>query len=378
MLIKVKNDQTETAHKTYLATAIAAGGTSVYVKNVAGFSDNWNVQFGETGEEKSEIKEIEGAPSGTTILTAGTALFGHPIDTPIYGIKYDKIYFKRSTAGTAGTAATMTNGTVAITADSEFTQFDDTSGSASYAYRTSYYSTGLASESSESDWITPAGFDFYSLGKVRQRVRDKLLNADYISDDQIDDWVNEWMETMTNAAIDVNQDYAIGTVDVAYSGTAQEGTITSADFKQVRRAWWTSDGNDWYNMSKQDYTGFDPNQTFVETYPYFYMKGDNVIGRNPHETSGTIRVSYYKLNAILDSDADLLPVPMRGYTKSFINYALAQAAYKDGRKKEGDGYEGKAEYDLKRFITQSTPRHKSGPEYIDIVETWDAGVDYFW
>ena len=367
MIIKVKNNQHEEAPKTALSAPLSASGTTVTVKNINGFTDNWNVQIGEVGEEKTQIIEIEGAPSGSSILLAGTIKDPHPADTPVYCVKYNQIVFERSTDGTAGTATEVDDGTIGITADSMYTQWDDTSGSTSYAYKTKYRSTGLASNSSESDWIKPGGHDFYSLAKIRDRIKSKMIN-ERVSDDQIDDWINEWMHEMNGVLIDVNKDYAIGTADVSFSGTSQYGTITSEDFKQIRRAWYTQDGSQWYKMTKQEYTDFSPETEYNETHPYYHMKGDSEIGRNPHEQGGTIRVSYYKLRPILDSDADLLPVPMREYTGSFVKWGLAQSYRTDKMVGEASQLENEAKADLEKFRKESTPRNKSGPSYISIVE----------
>ncbi|WP_460996725.1 hypothetical protein, partial [Staphylococcus aureus] len=72
----------------------------------------------------------------------------------------------------------------------------------------------LVVNSTESDWITSAGFSFYSLGALRQRAKDKLVNASFITDDSLfNDWANEWKDEMANAVIAVNEDYSMGTVD---------------------------------------------------------------------------------------------------------------------------------------------------------------------
>lgn len=377
MLIKTKNDQTEKAPKTTLSAAVAAAAVSLSVKNVAGFTDDWNAQVGETGEEKTEVKEIVSAPSAGTFGVSALS-FEHPADTPVYCVRYNQVIFKQSTTGTAGTATAMTDGTIGITPDWEFTQFDDTGGSTSYAYKTAFRSTGLSSNSSDSDWITPAGHPFYSQAGIRDRVKSKLPSADFVSDDDIDSWSNEWMESMNNTAIDVNEDYRVGTAQVSFSGTIQYGTITSEDFKQVRRAWYTEDGTDWYQMTKQEYTDFAPSADFNETHPYYHMRGDNEIGRNPHVNSGTIEVSYYKLNASLDSDSDLLPVPMRGYTSSFVNYALAQAYRKDNKITDAERLEAKCEFDKQQFKKELTPRNKSEQTLINIVEDWGDNDTFVW
>lgn len=373
MIIKVKNDQTEGAPKTYLSSALAASGTTVTVKGINGFYDNWNVQIGETGESQTQVIEIQGAPSGFAINLAGTIKDAHPADTPVYCIKYNQAIFYRNIAGTTGDGTVMADGTIGIMANSEYTIFDDASGSTSYGYQAVYHSTGLNADSSLSDYLTPAGHDFYSLGSLKQRVKGKLLNPADITDENLKDWANEWLEKMNNTVIDVNEDFAIGTVDVAFSGTAQYGSITSADFVQIRRVWYTENGVDWFQMTKQMYTDFLPEQVFNETHPYYHMKGDDEIGRNPHEVSGTTRISYYKLRQQLDSDGDLLPFPMRGYSNSFVKWMLAQAYRKDNKIPEARELEGQAEADRTQFEKELVPRNKSGATYIKIVESFDDG-----
>jgi len=366
MIIKVKNNLTEDAPKTYLSHA-EEGTTALRWKNYSGFTANWGIQVGETGEERTEVRVLgTAAVSGTAgTITAATS-YAHPADTPVYATKYDQIVFKRSTAGTAGTATAMTDGTITIQADSEFTQFDDTSGSATYGYRTCFRSSGLATNGSDSDWLTPSGHPFYSLGKLRERIRSKAPNSASLVDDDIDDWTNEWLESLVNAAIDVNESYVIGTVDVAFSGTAQYGTIPgTAEFKGIRRADYTENGSDWYLMTKQELTDFLPSETFNETHPYYHMRGDE-LGRNPHSNSGTIRLKHYKLATYLDSAGDLLPVCARGYTKSFVQWGEAQARRKDGGAEniaEAEKLEALTPQDVKVTLDWNGPKgkHRSPP-----------------
>ena len=376
MIIKTLNTLTEDAPKTYLTFA-EDGTTALRWKNFSGFSPSWAIQIGETREEKSEVRLLGTATIAGTAGTVTVATsFEHPADTPVYAIKYNQVVFERATVGTSGTATPMTDGTVTIQPDNKYTIFDDTSGSVSYAYRTYFKNSVLNVTTAESDWITSAGYSQYSLGKIKERIKGKLLNPDYVTDDMITDWTNEWMENMTNTAIDVNEDYVLGTTQVAFSGTAQEGTITDADFKQVRRAWHSS-GNNTYMMIKQDFIDFTPTEEFNETRPFFYMKGDSIIGRNPHGNSGTISLTYYKLNAVLDSDGDELPVCMRGYSSSFVKWGLAQAYRKDKMITEAEKLELQAEADKERFKRELTPRHKSGPTYIEMVEGFPTEEEMF-
>lgn len=377
MIIKIRNLLDELAQSTNLTQTEAIGVGTVHVKNANGFSAQWAVQIGNTGEERSEIAVLTSAtPSGTSLVFSGTTTFSHPTDTPVFATKYDQFILKRSTSGTSGTASAYA--TVNITPDNIYTQYDDTSGLTTYAYKAAYYNSSLALTSSDSDWITPTGYDYYSLAKIRSRIKNKLMNAGFIgNDDVIDDWINEYLEMMTNAVIDVDRDYAIGTTNVSFSGTAEQGTITATDFKQIKRAWWTSDGATSYEMKPMSVSSYEPQQVFSEQYPFFYQQGDSILGRKPSTASGTASLLYYKLNPVLVNDGDLLPVPMRGYTNGFVNYALAQAYYKDSKDRLGDRKLNESKETLSKFVNEATPRAKSGPQYIEQVEPVDNNIDPF-
>jgi len=239
MIIKAGNPQTNSTPKTYLAVAQGTGVGTIYIKNANGFQANWAIQIGESGEELSEIVLANGAtPSGTQIVTAANTVYAHAADTPVYGIKYNQVVFAKSTSGTAGTATPIASGTVNITPDqrdsagNSFTQYDDTSGASTDAYRAYLLNSATSGSTSFSDWITPGGFTFYSLAKLRDRVKNKLWDSKYIKDETaINDWINEWKDNMTNAVMAVGEDYALGTVDVAF-GTEGLGTISTADFER--------------------------------------------------------------------------------------------------------------------------------------------------
>lgn len=370
MLIKALNNLDTMASFSYLSNGESAGAGTLRVKNISPYYSNWAVQVGATGEETSEILLItSGAVSGTSIVVTGTAKFDHPVDVPVYATKYNQVIFKRSTAGTAGTATALTGGTITITPDSQFTIFDDTTGAVTYAYKTQYYNSASGDVSSESDWITPAGPSFYSLQKMRDRVKAKLNGNQVLKDETvINDWLNEWLERMTNVAIDVNEDYSIGTVDVGF-GTSGLGTITASDYKDIRRFWVTYDGNGYVRATRIKVNEFDPNDIFSTMRPAFYFQGDNIFGVKPDSQAGTARLVYYKTSPVMVDDGDLLPVSMRNYTKSFVDYALSQFYYFDNRPEFGDPFKASAEGDLERFRQEITPRQKTGPEMISIASS---------
>lgn len=368
MIIKATNNLHVDVPKTYLMNVEAAGTTVFRLRNTTGFGSSWAIQIGETGEEQTEVLLISGNPPavGTLGTTTASSTFEHSTDTPVYAIKYNQVVFERSTAGTTGTATPMTNGTITYQADHTFTQFDDTSGSSTYGYRTYFLNSVLNVTTTESDWITSAGFSFYSLAKLRERTKNKLWNADFLSDGVIDDWSNEFKDKLMNAAIQANEDYSLGTVDVGF-GTAGLGTITTGDFKQPRRLWVTYNGNDFYQSTKMDANDDFPDRVYLSTHPYHYWFGNDVFQVSPAESGGTARIMFYRMGTPMQNDTDELPRFMRGYTDGFVEYNLLQAQYKDSKISMSE--KKIAEQTLIRdFVDQLAPRDKSGAEYVDIVD----------
>jgi hypothetical protein len=365
MIIKTRNLQHIGVPKTYLTNPVVSGTNVLPWKNPAGFNASWGIQVGEMGEEQTEVVVLSAStPAGTAGTISGTLLYDHPSDTPIYGIKYDQVIFERSTAGTAGTATPMTSGTVTYQADGTVTQFDDTSGASTYAYRARYYNATLGS-TSQSDWITPQGFQFYSLASIRRRVKDKLWDSTYIRDDlTIDNWINEYKDEMSNAIISVNQDFAIGTVDIGF-GTNGLGTITTDDFTQPRRFEVSYDGGaTFYLSNKIRLNSYLPNETWSSSHPTHNWLGDSVFQVHPSDTAGTARLTFYRFGTTMVNDTDTLPLPMRSYTKGYVDYALSQALFKDGRTADAQLKMAEAMAVKNTFVSDIVPRDQTGPTTI--------------
>src|SRR3990167_78514 len=369
MLIRSENNLAVNVPKTYLSNP-EQGTTILRWKNPSGFNLSWAIQIGETNAEQTEVRVLStGNPSGGTAGTVTSATsYEHPADTIIYAIKYDQVVFERNTGGTTGgTSAPMTDGTITYQADHSFTQFDDTSGSASYGYRVRFRNSVTGSQTSLSDWVLSPGFSFYSLAEIRQRSKDKMWDSTFIKDDLIwDRWTNEFKDKLTNAAIQVNEDYSLGTVDVGF-GTDGLGTVTTGDFKQPRRVWVKYGGNDFVESTKQESNDDFPNITYVSTQPQHYWFGNDIIQVKPEESGGTARIMFYSQGTTMVNDTDELPRYMRGYTDGFVDYNLIQAQYKDGKMTMSE--KKTAEMSLIReFTGQLTPRDKSGADRIEIVE----------
>ncbi len=221
---------------------------------------------------------------------------------------------------------------------------------------------------SQSDWITQAGFSFYSLASIRGRIKEKLWNSGYIKDDRTyDNWINEWKDEMSNAVVMVNQDYSLGTVDVAF-GTNGYGTITTGDFSQVRRFEVTTDGNSYYLSTKMRTNEYSPNQTFSSAQPYHNWLGDTVFQIHPSDSAGTARITFYRFGTTLVNDTDELPQVMRSWTKSFVDYGLSNALAKDGKVAEAKLKLEEALAVKNTFVANIVPHDQTGPTFISLTE----------
>ena len=353
-----------------------AGTTVFRMRNTNGLAASWAIQIGETGEEQTEVLILS-----ATTLTAGTlgtstaaSRYEHPADTPCYGIKYNQVVFEVSTSGTAGTAVGLTDGTVTYQPDSLYTIFDDTAGSSTYGYRTLFRNSVLSVNTTESDWITTAGFPFYSLGKIRERTKNKLWNSDFIKEDLvIDDWTNEFKDKLTNAAIQSNEDYSLGTVGVGF-GTNGLGTITTNDFKQPRKVWITYNGVEDVLSTKMEANDEYPNRIYSSVHPYHFWQGNDIFKVLPADQGGTAKITFYRMGTAMVNDTDELPRFMRGYTDGFVEYNLIQAQYLD-QKISMTEKKGAEQTLVGEFVSQLTPRDKTGAKYIGITEAL-SGDDF--
>lgn len=380
MILSVTNNLTKepSTVRTFLSTAITSGGTTIPVKNINSFQDQWAVQIGETGESQAEIQVISGTPSGTALNTSGTFLYNHNIDTPIYQLHYDKIIWLRSTSGTTGTPSAIA--TTAITPNLAYTEYNDASGAATYAYQVQYYNSVSGDTSGTSSWFTPGGPSFYSLQKLRQRAQDALYSANYIRNDTIvNDWINEWLEIMTNGAIKVNQGYSVGTAQYAFSpatGNPAQSLVTITDslFKQAYKVEVTTDGVHWINSREIPNSQWSNGDYFSSLDPRHYWFGDNVLGILPNTVSGTVQVTYGKRTTPLSNDSDELPQSMKAYTTGCIEYVLYRAFDLDQKQSLADDHYQKFILYQNAFIAEITPRDQSSEKYINILDSL-SGMD---
>ena len=159
----------------------------------------------------------------------------------------------------------------------------------------------------------------------------------------------------------------MGTAQIGF-GTNGLGTITTGDFKQFRRVWVTYDSGANYVNSVKAANFPLPDQQVPSTRPLHIFHGDNSFEVFPHENGGTALVEFYRFGTVLANDTDELPLPLRPYTKSFVDYGLSQALGKDDKFDQAQTKLAEAKQARELFKVESSPRDKSSQTVVEIVE----------
>lgn len=192
MIVSAFNPETDELEKTYLSSLVAAGATTLPVKNNDRFVNGRKVLLGEMGGERSEIRTLGGVNANKLELTVDATLFDHNSDAPVYQLDYDKIrFYRRVSAEAAPTLQT----TVDIDVDNveNLTRWDDPNALTTYFYQYSWYNSVTDHESELSDPVQATGYERKSAGSiidgVVRRVRDTGYNV--LTFDEYVDIMNE-------------------------------------------------------------------------------------------------------------------------------------------------------------------------------------------
>jgi hypothetical protein len=180
--------------KTYSTTALAIGITALPVQNTEGFNVGDYVILGIADfDEAAEVRKISGITPSLT-LTTDALVLPHSNGCQITFVKYNEVKIYSSTTKT-GTYSLLTTLNLEVNIP-EGTRYDDTAGSTSTWYKTSYYNSTTAVESTQSDPISFSnGSDGYSQWMLYSMVKDILMlindkKAKYVSIPEIKDKIN--------------------------------------------------------------------------------------------------------------------------------------------------------------------------------------------
>lgn len=239
---------------TVLTASVAAGGTSLTVKNNGGFAQNDYVLIGRIGEEKSEIKRITAAVTAGTALTV-TVTFAHDEDTPITKVDYDQAEFSHTTT-VAGSKTVMT--TANIDPTEIYTFYEDTTYTTGYGF-SRYKDSNAATYSVYSDAIPYTGYTSKMLRRIRSKVRQLLNETDEgnspLTNEEINDEINlaqkeiahsrlwSWYEeTKSFSSVADQYEYTLATnCFVLYDAKYDSQPLAVADLHRWNILRWDSD-----------------------------------------------------------------------------------------------------------------------------------------
>lgn len=202
MNIVADNPPVNHLEKSFLSSSIAAGVSSISLKNADRFSAEAIIMIGAPGRERTEIISIDDndptpAVVGTTVRLAGTTEFPHDADDPVYVLEYDKVRVYRSTTGEAGAYNLLA--TVDVDADNQDnrTYYIDTTGMTTYFYKLAYYHSGDDEESERTSPIPATGYDKKMVGTIIAEVANEVKDPDFMYMD-----INAYISHMN----DINDD----------------------------------------------------------------------------------------------------------------------------------------------------------------------------
>lgn len=174
--------------KSYLEADSAVSATSL-TANGLDFSANGYLIIGQPGDAKTEIAQINGTPTATTITLVSNANFAHNRGDIIRFIPYNQIEAQFSTNGTSYSIITP----VAIRADASETFMARTSDLSTYYYKFRFYNSTTGLYSTISDTVIATGFADNTVWAVKEHALKQLgeVRTDLISDQFLDDSLME-------------------------------------------------------------------------------------------------------------------------------------------------------------------------------------------
>ncbi len=160
------------------------------VKSAHNFKENDFIVLGNIGNETTEIKQIDSVSSDLkTIHLKEETNFTHRNGEPIQSIMFNKRKFYRSESKDGNYIHLSTEGSpVNIEVDiPEGTRFEDSTGSSSHYYKSTYWNDFTQTETSLSDAISSQANQnnkYTTIFKIRREAG--LLNNYYIQSDEIE------------------------------------------------------------------------------------------------------------------------------------------------------------------------------------------------
>lgn len=325
---------------TYQTTDASASASAItlLVKDVAGFNVNDYILIGKYNNAQAEIQQIT-ALVGVTGLTISALSFPHSTDTNITKIDYNMYKVYRSVTGIGGSYSLLS--TTNLLVDLQQSTFIDTAAVNPYSYQLSYYNSTNSSESDKSDEIPFAGFSFYTLKSLQDRVltlfgdtQEQLLSRSVITD-----WINEANEDLQYMVMGGDSPYYLNSAVIQVNGTLNYN-IASYSMEHIYLIEISYDGINYNDTVNPLDFRFN---TTGEQGAYGWRLAGQSITIAPLLLAGSIRIWYGTLPVMLVNQGDTLQDPFKAHTRMYVNYALMRANEKDRK------FDGAVPYYEKRY-----------------------------
>lgn len=383
MIVRIYNPDLTKNVTTFLTQTASSGGTTLNVKNTAGYVQSQYIVVGNVGDEKSEIVQISAAVSSNTQLTVTALKFDHSTDTIVMYTKYNKVRVYRSTDG--GTVYTILS-TPDMQVDRFITTYDDVNSQPTYFYKSTFYNSSDGTESSFSSVLPATGFTWYSLITLQNRVYDLFpdKNEEVISRPQITDWANEEYRKLVSLASKIDQGIFLksnsSSPSSLTSGTALYSLPT--DFKSMKKLEIAFDGTNYYRgYPQQEGFGY-PTMVYDKTAPLYIMISNQIeIRPTPDSSSGKYRLWYYYIPDPLSADSDTIDLALRPYLDAVVSHVLARGKQKDKKYDEAAYWDQEAEKVETLMVNELQNRTTLDiPRFVDITDSsfLDSDETYLW
>lgn len=189
MIIVTVNPEINTSERSFLNKSYASGVGTINVRNIDRFKDDQIILIGEMARERSEIRAINGTPSGSSIVLATVTSNPHDADDPVYVLDFDKVKIYRSTTGINGTYALLEAVDIDVDNEDGKTYYSDPNALTTYYYQTAYYNSVDDTESERSGKIAATGYTPEYVGAIITEVSKELKDADFI-EMSIDEYIS--------------------------------------------------------------------------------------------------------------------------------------------------------------------------------------------
>lgn len=335
MKVKVSNPVLTGEVKTTLSQDYSSG-TTLNVRNSQGFTNDRFVVVGEPGQDRTEQKDISGAPPSSTTITVGSALnFSHPKSTVVYEVDWDQIQFEKKPSGGSFSAISGSPFSIEWDNPDNTTLIDVPGGASTDTFRWRFYNSERGTYSDYSDSLSGSGISRSTAGYVVKQVRRNPITKG-IDDEVLFDYINDYQQLVYEQVpkawwfVKKGTEVSTATDDYDYSISSNWSDFLSMKFLLYSYVNGSNTDtypltyiplNEFYNYKADENQSSDNSVKYWTLLPPDSSSALGYIGLHPTPEDATcsmIPVYQFELTA-LDSFGDSLVVPQ---PKGYIDYVL--------------------------------------------------------